>query len=280
MSNVQVLGAIELDVGTVSLLHYPKLAERNNQLRIADLPDYSFTVVNADNAKEEQVHVRIVNSASGEDYNREQVGKILGEKFGDLLRLEGVVKIYGNLLWDATVRPRADGDPHDHYNQYGHGGDVVYGPQYHEVHQIVSMLFASAGEREGFGRYNHNTINVNGEGETTISFPLIGGLEAQLRHPYADGLQTHRYHGASKTIRGSLVGPNGETWAWSVSNNRQRGGLELAGQMNIDELKSVIDGAFTKAYPWVPFEIKNFVAVVAENPHSTTTKTVELKLVS
>lgn len=280
MSNVKVLGAIELDVGTVSLLHYPKLAERNGQLRIAELPDFSFTLVNADNAKEETLHLRIVNTNSAEDYNREHVAKILGQRFGELLRLENVVKIYGNLLWDASVRPRVEGDQPD-YHHYG-SSDSVYGPQFHDVHEMTHRLFISPEAREGFGRYHSNNINVSNDGETTINFPLLGGLEAQLKHPYDEGLRPLRHYGhdSSSVIRGSLVGPNGETWSWGVggNNGHRRASLPLAGQLNVDELKDVIEAAFAKSYPWVPFKIENFVAVIEDNPHSTTK--VQLKLVS
>jgi hypothetical protein len=278
MSNVKVIGAIELDVGTVSLLHYPKLAERNNQLRIADLPDYSVRLVNADTAKEEYIYLRIVTTGNAGDYDREQVAKILGERFADLLRLEGVVKLYGNLIWDASVRPRLEGDPQD-YNHYGRG-DAVYGAQYHECHSMVGKLFEPQESKPGFRRWEQNQIVVDSEGASTVSFAILGGLTVRLCHPYVEEDAAYaRRHGGTTAMRGSFVGPNKEAWGWSVSLGHQYH-FDLSGQLEVGELKSVIESQFSKAYPWVPFEIKNFVAVVAENPHSTTTKTVELKLVS
>lgn len=278
MSNVKVLGAIELDVGTVSLLHYPKLAERNGQLRIADLPDYSVRLVNADNAKEEHIYLRVVTTGNAGDYDREHVAKILGERFADLLRLENVVKVYGNLLWDASVRARVEGDPQE-YHHYSR--DVVVGPQYHEVVQIVSVLFEPQESKAGFRRWEQNQIVTTNDGESTISFNILGGLNVRLKHPYVEETNPRDHYGShhhtTNAMRGSLTGPNKESWSWSVGLGH-RYHFDLAGQLNLEELKSVIESQFAKAYPWVPFEINNFVGVVQDNPHSTTK--VQLKSVA
>lgn len=272
MSKVKVLGALELDVGTVSILHYPDLSKQD--LAIADLPTMTLGLHIADTSKIVPVHLRVINQG-GDQFDHPSLCKLVDAKFGELLRLEGVVKVYGNLAWDASV---VVAHPGDEYATNRYSGDH-HGPQYSELQGIVNqLLVVDQNGGAGFRRHRQNSIHRRNDGSSVITLGLPNNLQLTMSYPpnlSADGSVAAR----ANAMVGWVTGPDQLTWSWELASVSYTSyeQLSLPHVLSVDDVGKHVHREMQKAFPYVPFEAGNFIAITGVPKDGEPTVTAKKK---
>lgn len=253
MAKPKVLAAVELDAGTVSILGYDQTD--NNDLAIIDLPTDTIMLFDQTSSKIVPVYLTIVNmNVDKAEYNHEHLSRTLAEKFGELLRMEAVVKQYGDLKWEP-FNPNVPKDTYQQRDYYG-GGAYDAGQHYSQLCSMVEALTRPIEDRPGFRRHQCNTVSTWPDGRSCVEVTLPNQLAMKISYPVNE-------HPRSSAMIGFVTGPDDQTWGWEIyySSYLTEGQIQLGLALDVDDVAVHVQRELKKAFPFLDWTVKNFIAV-------------------
>lgn len=253
MAKPKILAAVELDAGTVSILGYDQTG--NNDLAIIDLPTDTMVLFDKTTSKVVPVYLSIVNmNVDKAEYNQEHLARTLANKFDEMLRMEAVVKVYGELKWEPYNKNVADEDL-NRRDYYG-GGVPDAGQHYGQLYMMVDGLTKPIEDRAGFRRHRCNQVNTWPDGRATVEVNLPNGLAMVLSYP----VNNQPRLGA---MVGFVTGPDDQTWGWEISYSSymSEGKIHLGTALDTDDVAVHVQRELKKAFPFLDWTVKNFIAV-------------------
>lgn len=241
MSNVQALAAVELPMGIITLLHYPDLT--SGKLEIADLPDLTFRIVDPNTAKINVLFLRITSlSSDREAYNDAQIAALVRMKISEMLRLENVVEIYGNLPLAQKL---------DNYESPYH-----YDETSQTIGEIVRRLFNWP---QGFRNHYHGRTEIVNErpGDHRMQIMLPFNLCVTASCPALEVFAGSHRAESNNQLNGSFV-MGGKQWSFNIESES---GLPIATALNFDSACKAIQAELSNAFPFANLDLGQFERV-------------------
>jgi hypothetical protein len=194
MSKVKVLAAIEFAIGTAKLVNFGELGE--GTISVSDLPSLSFEVTQLDTGLQHTLHLVLEgNGSSRGSYDQMQLQELVQVKLVEMLRLEDVVKLYGNLKLDMP-EPEAFGDMHMHHHRPH--------PLEFASRELVNRLFGDEEHRHSYHHSDTAEIRHMTDGSWKLSVKLGHGLRLNgttRAQDDEDGFQRPRAFGGYHSSR-------------------------------------------------------------------------------
>lgn len=257
MSKVKVLAAIEFAIGTAKLVNFGELGEAT--INVSDLPSLSFEVTQLDTGLQHTLHLVLEgNGSSRASYDQMQLQELVQTKLTEMLRLEDVVKVYGNLKLEL---PEPENYGGDHYHHRPH-------PLEFASREMVNRLLGDDGHYRRHA--DSSDIRHMTDGSWKLSVKLDHGLRLDGTTRLVDeedGFQRGRGHGGLRgnrneedyRVKGQFF-LGDEKFRFTIHHDE----FPIAKHLVFTELAHTAALKLAKEFPFLNIDVKKFTkAVVA-----------------